>query len=54
MHPKRQFPRLFMVHMPFCLHVLLVPRNPLRSLGGGRAVEGTVTLGMFTFPGAGI
>ena len=33
MHSNRQFPGLFVVHMPSCLHVLLVTR-PLCSLRG--------------------
>ena len=35
MHPNRQFPGLFVVHMPSCLHVLLCVTRPLCSLGGG-------------------
>ena len=34
MHPNRQFPGLFVVHMPSCLHVLLHVTRPLCSLGG--------------------
>ena len=35
MHPDWQFPRLFVVHMPSCLHVLLSVTCPLCSQGGG-------------------
>ena len=43
-HPDRQFPAHFVVHMPSCLHVLFRVARPLQSKRGG---EGTVIWGMF-------
>ena len=44
MHPNRQFPDLFVDHMPSCLYVLLRVTHPLCSLGG---CKGIVPSGMF-------
>ena len=44
MHPNRQFPAHFVVHMPLCLHALCHVVCPLHS---NRGCEGTVTWGMF-------
>ena len=44
MHPNRQYPAHFVVHMPSCLHVVFRVAHPLHS---NRGCEGTVTLGWF-------
>ena len=39
MHPNKQFPAHFVVHVPFCLHDLFCATRPLHSncgVGGGR------------------
>ena len=46
MHPNRQFPGLFVVHMPLCWHVLLVSCVLCVPSGGG---GGGVTLGVFSW-----
>ena len=40
MHPNRQFPAHFVVHMPLCLHDLFCVACPLHS---NRGVMGSVT-----------
>ena len=45
LHPNRQFPRLLVVHVPLCLHVLFRVARPLHSNpggGGGGAREPSV------------
>ena len=44
MHPNRQFPAHFLVHMPLCLHDLFCVARLLHSNWWG---QGTVIWGMF-------
>ena len=46
MHPNRQLPARFVVHMPSCLHVLFRAARPLHSIRGGGG-GGIVTWGVF-------
>ena len=63
MHPCRQFPGHFVVHMPWCLYLLFCVARPLPSNGMGkravtwgtcpRGCEGTITRGRLLDKGGG-